>query len=110
MAQSPLSAVQRLLETCAQRCAGLGNPGWRHTDLVIGDFGPHNVLLNNYGHVAAVFDLEGAGHGDRVIDLVGLLYMVEPALLPSVRQHALQIASSAALTVCGVYWIVHRLY
>ncbi len=110
VAQSPLLAVQRLLEACAQRCAELGNLDWRHNDLVIGDFGPHNVLLDDRGQVAAVFDLDGAGRGDRVIDLVGLLYMVELELLNHVRHEALQIAHPAALTVCGVYWIVHRLY
>ncbi|MCE7982644.1 MAG: aminoglycoside phosphotransferase family protein [Caldilinea sp. CFX5] len=110
VAQSPLPAVQRLIERCAQRCAGLGDPGWRHSDLVIGDFGPHNILLNEQGQVAAVFDLEGAGRGDRVIDLVGLLYMVELAWLPDVRHAALQVATPAALTACGVYWMVHRLY
>lgn len=110
VAQSPLPAVSRLLEICAQRCASLDYPGWRHSDLVIGDFGPYNVLLNDQGQVAALFDLEDAGRGDRVIDLVGLCYMVELKLLPIVRQAALQVATPAAVTACGVYWIVHRLY
>jgi Ser/Thr protein kinase RdoA (MazF antagonist) len=110
VAQSPLPAVQRLLATCEQRCAGLGDPGWRHGDLVIGDFGAHNVLLDDHGRVAAVIDLEGAGRGDRVIDLMGLLYMVEPNLLLAVRRAALQIATPTAVTVCGVYWIVQRLF
>lgn len=110
VAQSPLPAVQSLLETCERRCAGLDDPGWTHGDLVIGDFGPHNVLVNDQGRVAAVIDLEGAGRGDRVIDVVGLLYMVEPELLHDVRREALQVASPAALTACGVYWIIHRLY
>lgn len=110
VAQSPLPAVQRLLETCAQRCAGLGDPGLRHNDLVIGDFCPHNILLNDQGQVAAVFDLDGGGRGDRVIDMVGLLYMVELPLLHDVRRAALHIATPVALTACGVYWIVRRLY
>lgn len=110
VAQSPLPAVQRLLEMCAKQCAGLGDPGWSHGDLVIGDFGPHNVLLNEKEQVTAVFDLEGAGRGDRVIDMMGLLYMVEPKLVHTVRNAALKIASPSALTICSVFWIVHRLY
>lgn len=110
VAQSPLPAVQSLIEICARRCAGLGDPGWTHNDLVIGDFGAHNVLLNDQGQVAAVFDLDGAGRGDQVIDMVNLLYMVEPQLLNDVRHAVLQVASPAALTACGVFWIVHRLY
>jgi Ser/Thr protein kinase RdoA (MazF antagonist) len=108
--QSPLSVIQSLLSICARRCNGLGDPGWRHTDLVIGDFGPHNVLLNDQSQVAALFDLEGAGRGDRVIDMVGLFYMAELELIPDVRREVLKIATPAALTACGVYWIVHRLY
>lgn len=110
VARSPLPAVQSLLESCAQRCAGLGDPGWQHNDLVIGDFGPHNILLTDQGQVASVFDLDGGGRGDRVIDMVGLLYMVELPLLHDVRRAVLQIATPAALTACGVYWIVRRLY
>lgn len=110
VAQSPLPVVQHLLETCARHCAKLDDPGWRRDDLVIGDFGPHNVLLDDQGQIVAVFDLDGAGRGDRVIDLVGLLYMVEPPLLQTVRHAARQIASPPALRTCGVYWIVHRLY
>lgn len=110
VAQIPLPVVQDLLEICYRRCARLGDPEWRHNDLVIGDFGPHNVLLDKQGQVAAVFDLDGAGCGDWVIDLVGLLYVVDPALLHVVRHVALQVATPAALTACGVYWIVHRLY
>ena len=110
VAQSRLPTVQRLLEACARRCAGLGAPAWRHDDLVIGDFGPHNVLLTDHGRVAAVIDLEGAGRGDRVIDMVGLLSMVAPAVRPTVRREALHVAPPAAWTACGVYWIVQRLY
>ena len=110
VAQSPLSVIQSLLNICARRCNGLGDPGWRHTDLVSGDFGPHNVLLNDQGQVAALFDLEGAGCGDRVIDMVGLFYMAKLELIPDVRREVLKIATPAALTACGVYWIVHRLY
>src|SRR5262249_44851888 len=110
VAQSPLPAIQHLLETCERRCADLGDMSWQHGDLVIGDFGPHNVLLNDQGEIAAVFDLEGAGRGDRLIDMVGLLYMVELELLHDVRREALQVANRAVLTACGVYGIVHRLY
>ena len=109
VAQSPLPAVQQLLATCERRCAELDAPGWTHGDLVIGDFGAHNVLLDDHGQVAAVIDLDGAGRGDRVIDLVGLLYMVEPHLLAAVRRAALHVASPAAVRICGVYWIVQRL-
>lgn len=110
VAQSSLPVVQLLLETCDRRCAGLSDPGWRHSDLVHGDFGAHNVLLNKHGSVVAVIDLEGSGRGDRVIDVVGLFFMVEPELLQDVRREALRIASPAALTACGVYWVIHRLY
>lgn len=110
VARSPLPAVQSLLATCAQRCTGLGDPGLRHSDLVIGDFGPHNILLNDQGRVAAVFDLDGGGRGDRVIDMVGLFYMVELHLLHDVRRAVFHIATPAALTACGVYWIVRRLH
>ena len=110
VARSPVPTVQHLLETCEWRCAGLGTPGWRHGDLVHGDFGAHNVLLDDDGRVLAVIDLEEAGRGDRVIDVVGLLYVVEAELLADVRREALQRASPAAVTACGVYWIVHRLY
>lgn len=110
VAQSPLPAVQSLLEICKRRCAELDDPGWTHSDLVIGDFGAHNVLLNDQGQLAAVIDFEGAGRGDRLIDMVNLLYMVGPEMLHVVRREALHIATPAALTACGVYWIVHRLY
>lgn len=110
VAQSPTPAVQNLLDKCERRCAEIGDPGLSHGDLVIGDFGPHNVLLDGQGRFAAVIDLESAGRGDRVIDVVGLLYMVEPDLLDEVRRAALEISSSAALGSCGAYWIVHRMY
>lgn len=103
VAQNPLPAVQDLLKVCKQLSDKLGELEWRHNDLVIGDFGPHNVLLNNQGCVVAVFDLEGAGRGDRVIDLISLLYVVEPKLLAMVRREALQIANPAVVTACGVY-------
>jgi hypothetical protein len=66
--------------------------------------------LYDEGRVTAVVDLESAGRGDRVIDTVGLLYMVEPHPIDVVRDAALAIASPEALAVCGVYWIVRRLY
>lgn len=110
VAQSPLPAVQRLLETCARRCAGRGAAEWTHGDLVHGDFGPHNVLLDGHGQVTAVIDLADAGRGDRVIDLMGLLYMVEADLLQRVRRKALEVATPAAVTASGVYWMVQRLY
>ncbi|CAA9317198.1 MAG: hypothetical protein AVDCRST_MAG93-5560, partial [uncultured Chloroflexia bacterium] len=110
VAQSSLAVFPQLLAVCKQLCAEIDDPGLTHDDLVIGDFGAHNVLLDDHGRVAAVIDFEGAGQGDRVIDLVGLLYMVEPELFPVVRRAALRIASPAAVTACGVYWIVQRLY
>jgi Ser/Thr protein kinase RdoA (MazF antagonist) len=110
VARSQLPVVQKLLEACQQRVAGLSDPAMRHNDLVIGDFGPHNVLVDDEGRVTAVVDLESAGRGDRVIDTIGLLYMVELQLLGVVRDAALEIASPEALAVCGVYWIVRRLY
>ena len=48
--------------------------------------------------------------GDRAIDMIGLVYMVEPDLIPQVRHAARQVASDAALTLCGVYWAIRRLY
>lgn len=110
VARSAVPTVQHLLETCARRCDGLGDWGWRYGDLVHGDFGPHNVLLDDDGCIVAIIDLEEAGRGDRVIDVMGLLYVVEAELLAEVRREALRIASPAAVTACGVYWIVHRLY
>ncbi len=110
VAESKIPVVQELLQACERCVAGINHSTLRHTDLVIGDFGPHNILVDHAGNVTAVIDLEGAGRGDRVIDLVGLLYMVEPQLLGVVRAAALEIANPAALAVCGVYWIVHRLY
>jgi hypothetical protein len=110
VAQSRLPVVQRLLEACERRLAGLSDPAMRHNDLVVGDFGPHNVLVDDEGRLTAVVDLESAGRGDRVIDTVGLLYMVEPHLLGVVRDAALAIASPEALAVCGVYWIIRRLH
>lgn len=109
VARSQLPVVQKLLEACERRVAGLSDPALRHNDLVIGDFGPHNVLVDDEGRVTAVVDLESAGRGDRVIDAVGLLYMVKPHLIGVVRDAALKIASPEALAVCGVYWIVRRL-
>jgi aminoglycoside phosphotransferase (APT) family kinase protein len=109
VARSQLPVVQKLLAACERRVAGLSDPAMRQNDLVIGDFGPHNVLVDDEGRVTAVVDLESAGRGDRVIDTVGLLYMVEPHLLGAVRDAALAIASPEALAVCGVYWIVRRL-
>lgn len=110
VAQSQLLVVQKLLDACERRVVNLSDPAMRQTDLVIGDFGPHNVLVDNEGRITAVVDLENAGRGDRVIDTVGLLYMVEPHLLGVVRNAAQQIASPEVLAVCGVYWIVRRLY
>jgi aminoglycoside phosphotransferase (APT) family kinase protein len=109
VARSQLPVVQKLLEACEQRVAGLSDPALRHNDLVIGDFGPHNVLVDDEGRVTAVVDLESASRGDRVIDTVGLLYMVEPQMIGVVREAALAIVSPKALAVCGVYWIVRRL-
>ena len=109
VAQSQLPVVQKLLRACEQRIAGVSDPVLRQNDLVIGDFGPHNILVDDEGCVTAVVDLESAGRGDRVIDTVGLLYMVESHLIGVVRDAALGIASSEALAVCGVYWIVRRL-
>ncbi len=109
VAQSQLPVVQKLLEACERRVASLSTVTMRHTDLVIGDFGAHNVLIDEEGRLTAVVDLESAGHGDRVIDTVGLLYMVEPHLLSVVRNAALKIASPNVLAVCGVYWIIRRL-
>jgi aminoglycoside phosphotransferase (APT) family kinase protein len=109
VAQSQLPVVQKLLNACERRVAGFGYPAMRHTDLVIGDFGPHNVLVNDEGRVTAVIDLESAGHGDRVIDTVGLLYVVEPHLLGVVRNAAMEIASPEVLALCGVYWVVRKL-
>jgi Ser/Thr protein kinase RdoA (MazF antagonist) len=109
VAQCQLPVVQKLLAACERRVAGLSDLALRHNDLVIGDFGPHNVLVDDEGRVTAVVDLESAGRGDRVIDTVGLLYMVEPHLIGVVRDAALAIASPEALAVCGVYWIVCRL-
>ena len=68
--------MQQILARCQQRITQLDAALWRRDDLVIGDFGAHNILLNDKGQIAAVLDLEGAGHGDRVLDLVGLQYMV----------------------------------
>jgi len=109
VAQRKLPVVQKLLEACERCVASLGDPAMRHNDLVIGDFGPHNILVDNEGHVTAVVDLESAGRGNRIVDTVGLLYMVEPHLLHVVRDAALKIASPEAVALCGVYWIVRRL-
>jgi aminoglycoside phosphotransferase (APT) family kinase protein len=110
VAQSPLPAVQHLLQICRQRCMELGDPHWARGDLVHGDFGAHNVLLDDHGRILAVIDLEEAGRGDRLVDIVGLFYMAEPELISVIRREALQVATLEALTVCGIYWIVHRLY
>lgn len=75
---------------------------------MIGDLGPHNILVDDAGRVTAVVDLEMAWVGDRVIDVVGLLYAVEPALHETVRGVALEVASADAVTVAGVHWVVRR--
>lgn len=110
VAQCPIPAVQQILARCQQRITQLDAPLWRRDDLVIGDFGAHNILLNDRGQIAAVLDLEGAGHGDRVLDLVGLLYMVEAPLLPRVRNAAHRIATPSTVTLSAIYWIIQRLY
>ncbi|NLD45392.1 MAG: phosphotransferase [Chloroflexi bacterium] len=110
VAENPLPVVQRLLKACEQRLAGISDLSMRHDDLVIGDFGPHNILVDEEGQVTCVVDLESAGRGDRVIDTLNLLYMVEPHLLGVVRDAALAIARPEAFVVCGVYWIVRRLF
>ena len=74
--------------------------------MAIGDFGPHNVLVDDEGRITAVIDLESAGRGDRVIDTVGLLYMVEPHLLGVVRNAAQAIASPEVLR--GVQCLLDR--
>lgn len=110
VAQSRLLVIQRILGICQQHSAQLGALPWRHDDLVIGDFGPHNMLLDDHGQLAAVLDLEGAGRGARIIDLVGLRYMVEPTLLQQLQCEALAIAHPSVITASGIYWIIHRLY
>lgn len=42
-------------------------------DAVHGDFGPHNILVDEEGNVAAVIDCDAAGHGTRAFDLGWLI-------------------------------------
>lgn len=109
VARNTDAGVQELLDACRRRVDGIAEPCLSRSDLAVGDFGPHNVLVDERGAITAVVDLEGASRGDRVIDIAGLLLLVEPSLVHHVREAALRASSAEALAVCGVHWIVRRL-
>lgn len=65
--RSFVSDVQRLIEPNRNVTASAG-------DVVHGDFQHYNALVHNDGRLSGYIDWDGAGRGDRGIDLSRLLY------------------------------------
>lgn len=93
--QSPDAA--RLVDELQALVEPLRNVHIPNDDAVHGDFGPHNVLVEN-GRVTAVVDCEAAGRGTRMYDLA---YLRRWATLDAMRDEL--DARSVALTGAGAH-------
>jgi hypothetical protein len=66
------TAAAELLVALEQAIAPCNDVHFSSHDAVIGDFGPHNILVHA-GEVAGVVDTEASGRGTRIYDLWSLL-------------------------------------
>ena len=73
----------------------------------MGDFGPHNVIVDR-GRIRAVIDLDASGQGDRVIDLARLLRRADnnPTIRDRIFAEADAIDRHDRLLVAGAFWLV----
>lgn len=80
------------------------------TDIVHGDFGQDNVLVDD-GRITAVIDLEAAGCGTRAIDLAVLLGWGYDETTPVARARLLsriaEIAGPGGAAICLSYQIIN---
>jgi hypothetical protein len=89
----------------------------RGGDVVHGDFQHYNALVDQTDRMTGYVDWEGAGKGDRGIDLTRLLYdahvseaekgfQSNPATLAWLNQHAADVSGKAARDNFMSYWVM----
>jgi aminoglycoside phosphotransferase len=95
---------------------GLDNTALPKTDLVHGDMGIGQVLIEG-GQVTGVVDWDQVGYGDRTQDLVSLWYsvLIVPECGDLVMQHMLKVSTKEAIKIHGAYkmltnvsWIINK--
>jgi hypothetical protein len=89
----------------------------RGGDIVHGDFQHYNALVSSNDRLTGYVDWEGAGQGDRAIDLSRMLfdayvseaeigYKANPATLEMLRDRVREISGTVALNQYMGYWIL----
>lgn len=103
-AASPAAAeLLAALEIAVESCRDVRFPD---DDAVIGDFGPHNVLVHG-GKVSGVIDAESAGRGTRVYDLWSLLaHELPPAWRQRVMTKIQSLTDARGIAVLHAHHII----
>jgi aminoglycoside phosphotransferase len=84
--------------------SGLDGKMLPQTDLVHGDMGFNQVLVND-GKVTGVVDWDQVGYGDRIMDIASLWYStLEVAEARDfIMQHMLEVSDKETIKICSAY-------
>lgn len=98
-----LGRLERLVAGKRACCRNVG-------DIVHGDLGPGNVLVNGE-QVSGIVDWDAAGCGDRVLDLTKLLYYsyANPPIRERLKHRVLELTDGDTLVVYLAYAILSQL-
>lgn len=108
--QNHSARTRAVLARVTRLVVGLESFALRTNDIVHGDMGTSNVLIDG-DLVTGIVDWDAAGNGDRGLDLSKLLFYSyhDDAVRPQLRNQLLTISGREALTIYLVYNILAQL-